>query len=278
MRNLLLSFMIISIIIYAVYKGNTTVGTSYYEITSNRIPPSFDTYKIVQLSDLHDAQFGENHAMVVNKVKDIAPQAIFITGDFIDSNRYNLEQSLLLVKEIQNVAPIYYVTGNHEIATNDVERIKESLKELGVRVLSDEADIVLRIGDEAIAIGGIEDPLASISDEEETIRASIGHAFAEIPDDMFKILLSHRPEHLNLYAENNIDLTFSGHAHGGQFRIPGVGGLISPGEGFFPEFTSGIHGKNESHLVISRGLGNSLVPIRIFNKPEIVVVTLKKVD
>ena len=171
---------------------------------------------------------------------------------------------------------MYYVTGNHEIATNDSERIKEALSELNVHVLSDDVAIVTHPEGDKIAIGGIEDPLASHLDDEQAIEKSIINAFAEIPEDMFKILLSHRPEQLDVYAANEIDITFSGHAHGGQFRIPGVGGLISPGQGFFPKLTSGIHEKDGSRLIISRGLGNSLFPIRIFNKPEIVVVTLKK--
>ena len=179
-----------------IYKGNTTVGTTHYEVTFDNLPESFNLYKIVQLSDLHDAKFGENHKDVVNKVKKIAPDAIFITGDFIDRNRYNLEQSLVLVEELLHVAPMYYVTGNHEIATNDSERIKKALSELNVHVLSDDVAIVTRPEGDEIAIGGIEDPLASHLDDEQAIEKSIINAFAEIPEDMFKILLSHRPEHI----------------------------------------------------------------------------------
>lgn len=275
MRKLLVIIGLISLISYIVFKGNTTVGTSYYEVTSKRLPASFNGYKIVQLSDLHDAMFGENHKDVVDIVKEINPHAIFITGDFIDRNRYDLEQSILLVKELQHVAPIYYVTGNHEIATNDTARIKEALLELNVRVLSDEADIITSDKGEKIAIGGIEDPLNSPFDDKVAVEQSIATAFSSIPEEMFSILLSHRPEQFDVYVENKVDLTFSGHAHGGQFRIPGVGGLVSPGQGFFPKLTSGVHEKDGSQLVISRGIGNSIMPLRLFNKPEIIVVTLQ---
>lgn len=275
MRKFLLAIIILTIAGYMVYKGNTTVGTTYYEVGSDRLPASFDGYKIVQLSDLHDALLGENHAYVVDEVKEIAPQAIFITGDFIDSNRYDLEQSLLLVKELQYVAPIYYVTGNHEISTNDVDRIKESLRELNVRVLTDEADIITSEAGEVIAFGGIEDPLASALTDEVAVEQSIAQAFGKVPEDMFKVLLSHRPEQFDAYVANQIDVTFSGHAHGGQFRLPGFGGLLSPGQGLFPTLTSGVHEQDDSQLVISRGIGNSMMPIRLFNRPEIVVVTLR---
>ena len=270
--------LIIGLLSFVIYKGNTTVGVTRYEIVSDKIPDAYDTYRIVQISDLHDAEFGDNHSDVVNRVKMITPQAIFITGDFIDSNRYNLEQSLILIEELQFVAPIYYVTGNHEIATQDMERIHEALEDLGVRVLSDEADVITLFPDSSIAIGGIEDPLASGLEDDEAVKLSIEKAFENVPDDMFKILLSHRPEQFNVYAEKEIDLTFSGHAHGGQFRIPGIGGLISPGQGWFPKYSSGIHEKNGSHLVVSRGLGNSIIPVRLFNQPEIVVVTLRKTE
>jgi predicted MPP superfamily phosphohydrolase len=272
---LLLSF--IGLISFSVYKENTTVGVTYNDIFSDKIPAGFDNYTIVQLSDLHDAEFGENHLEVVNKVKMITPQAIFITGDFIDSNRYNLDQSLTLIEELQFVAPIYYVTGNHEIATKDMDRIKGALEDLDVRVLSDEADIVkFYSSTSSIAIGGIEDPLANQLEDDEAVKVSVERAFKNVPETMFKVLLSHRPEQFDVYAEQGIDVTFSGHAHGGQFRIPGIGGLVSPGQGWFPKYSSGVHMMDGSHLVVSRGLGNSIIPVRLFNQPEIVVVTLRK--
>lgn len=276
-RKWFVFLIIILLISFFIYKGNTTVGVTYFDIYSEEIPSAFDNYTIVQLSDLHDAEIGDDHLEVVHKVKLISPNAIFITGDFIDSNRYNLERSLTLIDELQFVAPIYYVTGNHEIATKDSKRIKASLVERGVRVLTNEADIVKIDTFNSIAIGGIEDPLGSKLEDDEAVKNSISHAFTDVPKSMFKILLSHRPEQFNVYVEEGIDVTFSGHAHGGQFRIPGIGGLVSPGQGWFPKYSSGTHEKNGSQLVVSRGLGNSVIPVRLFNQPEIVVVTLQKV-
>ena len=166
---------------------------------------------------------------LVNKVKKLSPDAIFITGDFIDRNRYDLEQSLEIVKQLQDVAPIYFVTGNHEISTNDTVRIKRELTELGVHVLTDESLTIDSGKGEQIAIGGIEDPLSSNLDEEEYVEQAIDKAFKDVPDDMFKILLSHRPELFDVYVDRQIDLVFSGHAHGGQIRIPGIGGLDRTG-------------------------------------------------
>ena len=276
MRKLLLAILFIGILGFIIYKGNTTIGTTNYTLSSERLPASFDGYKIIQLSDLHDAMFGENHYDIVKEVEKIAPDAIYITGDFIDRNRYDLEQSLLLVDAIKDVAPIYYVTGNHEISINDVDRIKNSLQELGVQILSDEMKILTSKEGEKISIGGIEDPLSSTEDEQVAVEQAVKKVFKGVPQDMFKILLSHRPEYFDVYVQNDIDVTFSGHAHGGQVRIPGIGGMVSPGQGIFPKLTSGIHEKEGSQLVVSRGIGNSLFPVRIFNQPEIVVVTFRK--
>jgi predicted MPP superfamily phosphohydrolase len=178
-----------------------------------------------------------------------------------------LQNSLELIDQIVEVADVYYVTGNHEVATNDVPRIKEELTVRGVRVLSNETLKIERAG-EVISITGIEDPLMG-GVASEMIAAS------RVPSDVFAVLLAHRPEDFQAYVDAGIDVTFSGHAHGGQFRIPYVGGLVAPGQGYFPKYTAGVHEQGQSKLVVSRGLGNSIIPIRLFNLPEIVVVTLK---
>lgn len=245
------------------------------EINAIGLPESFDQYRIVQLSDIHDSEFGVNNLDLVNKVKAMSPDAIFITGDFIDGNRYDLEHSLEIIKQLYDVAPFYFVTGNHEISTNDEERIKSELAGLGVKVLSNESVTISSQKGEQIAIGGIEDPLSSNLDEQIYVEQVIGNAFKDVPDDMYKILLSHRPEHFDVYVDCQIDLVFSGHAHGGQLRIPGIGGLVAPGQGWFPKYTSGVYEMDKTSMVVSRGLGNSIAPIRVFNRPEVIVVTMK---
>jgi len=245
------------------------------EVEASTIPEGFNHYRIVQLSDIHDSEFGANNSELVSKVKLLSPDAIFLTGDFIDRNRYDLNQSLEIVKQLQNVAPFYYVTGNHEISTNDEEHIKAELTRLGVHVLSNESVMIERGLDEQIAVGGIEDPLSSTLDEKDYVEQVIDKTFSNVSDDMYKILLSHRPEQFEVYVDRQIDLVFSGHAHGGQIRIPGIGGLVAPGQGWFPKYTSGVHNMDKTSMVVSRGLGNSIVRFRVFNRPEIIVVTLK---
>lgn len=258
--------MFVVAVIILLYISNSWIQTTEISVESDRVPTSFDGVKILQISDLHDATFGDNQEKLVKKVKKTDPDLIFITGDLIDSNRYNLDQSLELVRQIVDLAPIYYVTGNHEIATNDIENIKNSLTELGVNVLSNEEQIIEHKGED-IRIIGIEDPLNGIL---------VNEALSQFEEnDLFTLVLSHRPETFQDYVDYKMDVVFSGHAHGGQFRLPGLGGLVAPGQGLFPSYTAGMYSENTTHMIVSRGLGNSAIPVRIFNSPEIVVVTLK---
>jgi uncharacterized protein len=266
-RKLVRYVLIIACLVVFFYVNNNWLTVSNHTIQSPEVPTSFDGYRIVQVSDLHDATFGENQQRLVKKIQQTKPDTIVITGDIIDSNRYNLQNSLDLIDQIVKIADVYYVTGNHEVATNDVDRIKEKLSDRGVRVLSNETLKLERAG-EAISLAGIEDPLMGKV-------ASQMIADSRVPSDAFTVLLAHRPEDFQAYVDAGIDVTFSGHAHGGQFRIPGMGGLVAPGQGYFPKYTAGIHEQNQSKLVVSRGLGNSIIPMRLFNLPEIVVVTLK---
>lgn len=257
----------IACIVAFFYINNEWLTVSERTVESTEIPAAFDGYQIVQISDLHDATFGENQQRLVKKVKKAKPDMIVITGDLIDSNRYNLQNSLNLIDQIVGIAEVFYVTGNHEVATNDVDRIKEELTTRGVHVLSNETVKITR--DKALfSLTGIEDPLMGL-------EAPAMLAAANIPDENFKILLAHRPEDFSDYVDEELDLIFSGHAHGGQFRIPFMGGLVAPGQGYFPEYTAGVYEQGQSRLVVSRGLGNSTIPIRLFNLPEVIVVTLK---
>lgn len=273
-RKWLFTFLIIIVGMY-MYYGNRTIEVTSMDIHSSKIPPSFNGYKIVQLSDVHDSKFGEHHSDVIEKVVNVEPDAIFITGDLIDRNRYDLEQSLDLVNGLKDIAPIYYVTGNHEISTNDQLHIQEELTRLGVHVLSDEFMLIENAYGERMLIGGIEDPLNSVLEDEEATRISLNKTFNDTSDRVFKILLAHRPEQFEVYVDYDIDLIFSGHTHGGQIRLPFIGGVFAPGQGWFPTYLSGHYEKQETQMIVSRGLGNSVIPIRLFNQPEIIVVTLQ---
>ncbi len=265
----LLTFAVLIVGIYLfLYVNNHWLVTTELVYESEKVPASFDGYRIVQISDLHDASFGENQARLVEKVRKAKPNAIFLTGDLVDSRRFNLQNSLQAVEQFVEIADVYYVLGNHEVALNKVNEIYAALRELGVHVLSNDAMVLERDG-ERITIAGIEDPLMG-----QSVEMSIDQAMQHVKEERFTVLLSHRPEQFETYVDKEMDLVFTGHAHGGQIRLPLVGGLVAPTQGLLPKYTAGIFTKNDSKMIISRGLGNSLFPFRIFNLPEVIVVEL----
>ena len=273
MKKLIVFLITAALIWLFVWGSNNWIQTTEYTVSSEELPVAFDGKKIVQISDLHNAMFGKNQRSLIKKVEKAEPDAIFITGDLIDSERYDLDAALVLVDALVEMGDVYFVTGNHEVAVNKLEEIKTALVERGVIFLENEA-VEWEVDGETLQIAGIHDPMMDMyyRDEEYT-RDAIDTA--SLTDD-FTLLLAHRPEQLPVYADNEIEIVFSGHAHGGQVRIPGVGGLFAPGQGWFPRMTEGVFENRDTQLVLSRGLGNSGFPLRILNLPEIVSVTLKK--
>jgi hypothetical protein len=263
------------IIWFCVWQNNNIVITKS-DYVSIKIPSDFDGFTIVQISDLHNKNFGENQIKILNKVQSVSPDIIIITGDLIDRRKYDLDIAMTFINGAVDIAPVYYVSGNHEAWSGKYPLIKKNLIDSGVNVL-DNTIVEFFKGSSSISILGVSDPDFLTNDYMDgTNSTEMEENLTQLSsDDNFKILLSHRPELFDLYSDKSIDLIFSGHAHGGQFRIPLIGGLIAPDQGLFPKFTNGSYTKNSSTMFVSRGLGNSIVPIRIFNRPELVVVTLK---
>ena len=269
--------ILILLIIWIAY-GNTDLEIYKYNVKSEDIPSEFDNFRIVQISDLHNAEFGENNEKLLLMLKQADADIIAITGDMIDSRNTDVDVAISFAQKAVNIAPVYYVNGNHESRVlGEYEKLKQGLTDAGVTILENSsADIT--IGDETISLIGINDPTFRMELVDDTMEQNIAHQLEDvIPDnDNFKVLLAHRPEYFDVYA-GNVDLVLSGHAHGGQFRIPFIGGLVAPGQGFFPEYYEGSHIKENTEMIVSRGIGNSIIPFRINNKPEIIVAELTKI-
>ncbi|WP_024614884.1 metallophosphoesterase [Clostridium sp. Ade.TY] len=261
----LILVVILTIIIFLYVQNNwiyvNSINIEVEEFNLNNI------YKIVHLSDLHNKLFGKKQKRLINKIKKLEPNIIVFTGDIVDSYTLNKEPAIILMEELIKIAKVYYVTGNHEIRTNTYDELKEKFRNIGVVVLDDEIQS-LNIGNNKVDLIGIKDYINSYSTELK-LNKIIKNT------NNYKILLVHRPERINIYSNHNINLVFSGHAHGGQVRIPFIGGVIAPSQGLFPKYTEGMNEVNNTKLVISRGLGNSAFPFRILNRPEIVSVTIK---
>lgn len=261
--------VILAIIIWLVWT-NINIQTSEYTITDSKIPQKFNGFTIVVVSDLHNYDWGEK---LLDKIKEEKPNIIAITGDLVDSRTPNYQIALDFVQKAIKIAPIYYVTGNHEAVLDDFTNFEKTLAEAGV-VLLDDKNELLAFNGEFINIAGVKDPLFKSygRTHKEVLQESLD---VVLDKNYYNIVLSHRPEHFKTYVENGAELVFAGHAHGGQVRIPFVGGLIAPNQGFFPKYTAGVYSENGTNMVVSRGLGNSVVPVRVNNMPELVVVRLQ---
>lgn len=242
---------------------------SRYEVASQKLPESFDGFKIVQLSDLHGAEFGEDGMGLVEKVKELEPDIIALTGDFV-TDEGDLAAVEKLAARLVKLCPVYFVSGNHEFGSGLAVKVRNILERAGVKYLSNEYLTISR-GEDGILLGGVEDPLAyadMLSPDE------LAQKMNDAAPDAFKILLGHRNYWMTEYPELPVDLIFCGHAHGGLIRIPGVGGLIGTDRRLFPDFDAGEYNNGRYTLIVSRGLGNSVSIPRIFNRPEIVCVEL----
>ncbi|WP_416808363.1 metallophosphoesterase [Bacillus thuringiensis] len=258
-----------------LYLQNNLISITEVKITSSKIPSSFKGYKILQISDLHNKKFGDNQDVLIQKIKSIDPDIIAITGDLIDSKSYDAEVSMQLIREIVKKYPVYFVTGNHEQWSGKYNNLEKELKKYDVNVLRNE-HVGIRKGEQEINLLGIDDPefVTGNRDEGNIIIDEIKKAKIEMQLDKYNVLLSHRPEFIKEYTNERLDLVLSGHAHGGQVRLPFIGGLVAPNQGVLPKYTAGLYVEQNTSMVVSRGLGNSIIPQRILNRPEIVVVQL----
>ncbi|MGM0846202.1 MAG: metallophosphoesterase [Bacillota bacterium] len=250
-----------------LYWQNNSVELTKMNISSDDLPSEFHEYRIIQLSDLHSKSFGENQNIVIDQVEKTNPDLIVFTGDLVDQKKYNEKTSLSLMKELLQTAPVIFVTGNHEWWSGEFNELEKKLMNQGVTVLRNDS-MNIEKGDAKIIIHGVDDPAGGTPLEDNVALVSTGIS------DEFNILLSHRPEYFSLYEEFHFDLIFSGHAHGGQFRLPFLGGIVAPDQGLLPEYDAGRFESGNSVMIVNRGLGNSIIPQRIFNRPEIIQVTL----
>lgn len=271
----IIAVLAIAFIIYGIW-CNKALELNTYTIGSDRLPEPFDGYRIVHISDLHNTEMGKANEKLLTMISSAEPDMIAITGDIIDSRRTDTEAALNFVKEAVKIAPCYYVTGNHEQRIAEYEDLKTDMKESGVIVLENEKELI-KLDDSAIILAGVDDPMFTMDPTTQEPDMVMEAVLDELLDDSdgYTILLSHRPELFDVYVQKGTDIVLSGHAHGGQIKLPLAGGIISPGEGFFPKYYEGVYEKKRTQMVVSRGIGNSLFPLRINNRPELGVVILE---
>ena len=271
----MLVIMVVLLIIWVVY-GNTALDINTINVSSKSLPIGFDRFRIAQISDLHNAEFGKNNTKLISLLKKTEADIIAITGDIIDSRKTNIDKAVNFIDEAARIAPTYYVNGNHESRLSNIEysRLITRLEQAGVTVLENGA-VDISIGDEKITLIGINDPAFRMELVDDAMGQNIAHQLMSVvpENDNYKVLLAHRPEYFDVYA-GKVDLVLSGHAHGGQFIIPFVGGLVAPGQGLLPKYYDGLYEIETTSMVVSRGIGNSIFPFRVNNRPVVVVTEL----
>lgn len=270
----ILSGILLILIVWTAW-GNTALELNTYTISSLGLPDAFDGYRIAQVSDLHNAEFGDGNQRLLDMLREAEPDMIAITGDLIDSRKTNIAVALAFAEEAVRIAPCYYVSGNHEARVPEYRELKAGLEAAGVTVL-DDARVEIEISGKSITIIGVNDP-SFLADYLTSDAAVMDRKLSELSseDASFTILLSHRPELFDTYAAHEMDLVLTGHAHGGQFRLPLIGGLIAPNQGLFPKYDDGLYSEENTNMIVSRGLGNSIIPFRFNNRPEVVLIDLK---
>ena len=270
---------VIILMISLVAWGNKALELNEITIESEKLPEAFEGFRIAHVSDLHNDEFGKDNIKLLKLIENADPDIIAVTGDIIDSYTTDVEIALSFMEKAQQIAPCYYVNGNHEgRVPDDYQTLKEGLEACGVTVLENESLLLEKAG-ECIRLTGVSDPGFETDylygDTEGVMRRHLTELIAD--NENFNLLLSHRPELLGVYADFDVDLVLSGHAHGGQFRLPFVGGLYAPNQGLMPEIDAGLYTEDNTKLIVSRGIGNSLFPFRLNNRPEVILVTLEKI-
>lgn len=251
--------------------GNTAITVTEFRVENGDLPENFSGFRICQVSDLHNAEFGENNKRLIDAINNAEPDIIVLTGDLVDRSKTDIDVAVCFAEQAVRIAPTYYISGNHEASLPDDEyaEMKERLASVGVILLENESVTVERDG-EFIRLIGLDDQKFGYVHSNDELTELMGAR------DDFSLLLAHRPTDFPQYATCGFDLVLSGHLHGGQFRLPFLGGVYAPSYGFFPEYDGGLYERERSVMIVSRGLGNSAFPIRFNNPPELVVVELVK--
>ena len=272
-RKFLIALLLLALLAGGVWWGNNALVTEEYTYASAALPAAFDGFRVVQLTDLHGKQFGSGNARLVAAVRAAKPDLIALTGDFVDA-RSDVSDLIPLIEGLLPLAPVYYVTGNHEWGSGQALTVVRTLKSMGVTCLENEFAAVER-GGEHILIAGVHDPNGFADQKTPEQLAEEVRAYE---DDPWWLLLAHRNNVFpGRYSKLGADLTLCGHAHGGIWRLPFTDGLLNTEMQFLPSYTSGFYECGGATVFVSRGLGNSPHwAFRLFNPPQVAVITLTK--
>ena len=277
--TLLIILIIIALIL--IYISNNCLKVTRYIVKNNKIPKSFDGLKIVHISDVHSKIFGKNNYKFFEKINEINPDVIFMTGDIIDDSEKNIKGYVDIYKDLFKKYPIYYSIGNHErkLGYKKYKEYISLLKANGVNVIVN-GSTYFKKGNDKIKINALKfrenmQPRVLTTQKKDKYINYMKKKLNNIDTNEFNVLLVHDPENFEMYEKLKVDLVFSGHVHGGLIRFGKVC-LLSPRRKFFPKYSYGKNTINKTTIITSSGIGSATIPIRLFNRPEIVEVILKR--
>ncbi len=262
------------ICIISLIAGAKWLKVRRYSVITPKLDNNDGILRILLISDLHEKSFGKNNSRLIEKIEAILPDMIVVAGDVADTYGKVGGSYEPLFEVLPKIAPTYLVLGNHEFSSHRDIEITGMATNAGIRLLDDECD-TFRFGNDIINVIGLGDKA-----RENIVCTPYAERLDYIPVTdfvkRFSILICHRPEELDAFAKRGIDLMLSGHTHGGQMRLPFLGGVFSPmTKKLFPKYDMGHYGIRDMNLVITSGLGASVIPLRLFNRPEIAVIDVE---
>lgn len=285
MKNKKIIIFLILIVVFLYTYLSKKVDITRYTVKSDKISKLFDDYTIVQLSDFHSKGYNDTTGIIINEIEKINPDIIVMTGDMISWDVENIDELQSLIKSLITNYPIYYINGNHEelaeiLKSKEYENFINDIKSLGVSVLKNTYIELIRDG-ESINLYEIDIPLDGPTglyvSSGQLDDKYINDKLDEVDKNKFNILLAHNPLFIEEYSEWGADLVLAGHMHGGIIRIPIIGiGIASPEKDYFPKYDAGEFKVANTTMIVNRGIGTSSSGLRVFNKPEISVITLKR--
>ena len=271
-KRIRVSIVVIALVALMFIDSNTRLVSTEHELFYDNLPQSFDGFRIVQLSDLHMAQYGKDNARLIEMVKAQEPDIIALTGDFLNARGQNQTSTLIpFLEKLAAIAPCYFISGNHEWASGEINELAAALENLGIRYLRNEFVFIQR-GDDTIILAGVEDPNGPL---DQMRPDELAEAIKAAHPGIFTVLLAHRNYWFRKYPDLPVDIILCGHTHGGIVRLPFVGGVFGADYDLFPAYDAGVFNQGGYDLVISRGLSRRIPLLRFLNNPEVVTVILR---
>lgn len=273
------SALAVAVCIALLLFGNFSLDVQEIHIVSEKIPDSYNNFLIAHITDYHNRSSKLIDKQIFDSLNEEKPDIIVITGDIIDSSKTDTDVALAFAEKLCDIAPVYYVPGNHEAKVfkaggSVYDDLLSDLSEIGVNILAKQKETLTNAEGDSITLYGIDDPYFNGGYDQVFQNTEVMCEKLDFDDSDFNILLAHHPETLSVYYKYGVDLVFSGHAHGGQITLFGKA-VMAPDQQVFPPYTSGLYQMGETQLVLSRGIGYSLVPLRVFCRPHLVYAELK---